>query len=160
MALRVVESPIGPLVVTATWRGVTGVGWDIDVVDPESSRDSVVLVDQAIEELDEYFAGGRRRFDVLVDRSSRRGFRGEVLDALESVTYGVTVTYGELAVRAGRPRAARAVGTSMATNPVAVIVPCHRVLPAGGGVGSYGGGTEAKRLLLGLEGSLAGSLDD
>lgn len=160
MARRVVDSPVGLLAVTATSLGVTGLGWDISVVDPESTRDSLVVLDRAIEELDEYFAGGRRRFDVPVDRSSRRGFRGEVLDALESVAYGATVTYGELAIRAGRPRAARAVGTSMATNPVAVIVPCHRVLPAGGGVGNYGGGADAKRLLLRLERGPGRSLYD
>lgn len=160
MARRIVDSPVGLLAVTATSLGVNGIGWDVDVVDPEVSKGSTVLLDRAIEELGEYFAGVRRRFEVLIDRSSRRGFRGEVLDTLESVTYGATVTYGELAVRAGRPRAARAVGTSMATNPVAVIVPCHRVLPTGGGVGNYGGGVEAKRLLLRLEGSLGGSLHD
>jgi methylated-DNA-[protein]-cysteine S-methyltransferase len=160
MARRVVEFPIGPLAVRTTSLGVAGVGWEMDVVDAESSKASLLLLDRAIEELDEYFAGGRRCFDVPVDRSPRRGFRGEVLDALESVPYGATLTYGELAVRAGRPRAARAVGTSMATNPVAVIVPCHRVLPAGGGVGNYGGGVDVKRLLLRLEGSLGGSNDD
>jgi methylated-DNA-[protein]-cysteine S-methyltransferase len=160
MARSVIDSPVGPIAVVATSTGVVGLGWDVDVVDPESSRSSQLVLDRAIEELDEYFAGRRRRFDVSVDRSARRGFRGQVLDALESVPFGVTVTYGELAARVGRPRAARAVGTAMATNPVAIIVPCHRVLPAGGGAGNYGGGVEAKRLLLAMEGSLGGSPED
>lgn len=160
MAQRVVETPIGPLALRTTPLGVAGLGWDLDPITPESSRTSSLLLERAVEELDEYFAGERRHFDVPVDRSSRRGFRGEVLDALESVAYGDTVTYGELAARAGRPRAARAVGTSMATNPVAIIVPCHRVVPAGGGVGNYGGGAEAKRVLLRLEGSPAAASDD
>lgn len=156
MSRRVVDSPIGPLVVTATASGVSGVEWPghPGVDDVDSSPEADVMLGEAVRELGEYFAGGRRSFDVAIDRSSRRGFRGEVLDALEAVSYGETVTYGELAARAGRPRAARAVGTAMATNPVAVIVPCHRVLPSTGGTGNYGGGVDAKELLLRLEGAV------
>ncbi|MCE2807833.1 MAG: MGMT family protein, partial [Actinobacteria bacterium] len=91
---------------------------------------------------------------VTIDRGGRAGFRGEVLDALETVSFGQTMTYGDLAARAGRPKAARAVGSAMATNPIAIIVPCHRVLPTGGGVGQFGGGVPAKEWLLRREGSL------
>ena len=90
---------------------------------------------------------------TLLDRSSRRGFRGEVLDALEGVPYGETVTYGELAGMAGRPLASRAVGTAMATNPLPVVVPCHRVLAAGGRLGGYGPGLALKERLLRMEGA-------
>jgi len=159
MARRVVDSPLGPLVVTTSAIGVCGLGWDEAVVDPEPSRRATMMIERAIEELGQYFAGARRSFEVPIDRSARRGFRGQVLDVLEEVPFGVTVTYGELAARAGRPRAARAVGTAMATNPVAVLVPCHRVLPATGGAGRYGGGVAAKRLLLTLEGSPGRSAD-
>jgi len=105
-------------------------------------------------QLREYFDGQRNDFNVPIDRSERLGFRGEVLSALETVPFGRTVTYGELATRAGRPKAARAVGTAMATNPIGIIVPCHRVLPSGGGVGQFGGGVSAKEWLLRREGSL------
>ena len=155
MSRTVLDSPIGPLVVTTTAEGVSGVEWPghPGVADVDGGPDADLVLVRAVRELGEYFAGTRRVFDVAIDRGARRGFRGEVLDALEQVPYGTTVTYGELAARAGRPRAARAVGTAMATNPIAVIVPCHRVLPAGGGTGGYAGGADAKAVLLRLEGS-------
>jgi methylated-DNA-[protein]-cysteine S-methyltransferase len=112
------------------------------------------VAEQAAVELEEYFAGRRRRFTIPLDRSARRGFRGEVLDALESVPYGETISYGELAAEAGRPGAARAVGSAMATNPLPIVVPCHRVTRAGGVLGHYGGGSDAKERLLRLEGAL------
>jgi len=108
----------------------------------------------ALAQLNEYFGGERTSFNVAIDRSARTGFRGEVLNALEGVSFGRTITYGDLAERAGRPKAARAVGSAMATNPIAIIVPCHRVLPSGGGVGQFGGGVSAKEWLLRREGSL------
>jgi len=91
------------------------------------------------------------RLTVPLDRAGRTGFRGEVLEALEAVEFGGTVSYGELAALAGRPRAARAVGTAMSTNPIPILVPCHRVLRAGGDIGEYGGGIEAKVWLLAME---------
>lgn len=139
----------------ATADGVSGVWWaDGDVVDPDRSSEAEAMLDRAVRELGEYFIGTRSVFDVPIDRSARTGFRGEVLHALESVPFGETITYGDLAARAGRPNAARAVGTAMATNPVAIIVPCHRVLPSGGGIGQFGGGVPAKEWLLRREGSL------
>ena len=155
MAHRTIDSPVGPLTVVATAAGVSGVWWSgRDITDPDGSADAAAMLERAVHELDEYFAGTRTVFDVPIDRTARCGFRGEVLDALEQVSFGETVSYGELAARAGRPRAARAVGTAMATNPIAIIVPCHRVLPSTGRTGNYGGGADAKLLLLRLEGSL------
>ena len=154
MATRAIDSPVGRLFLTASREGVSGIGWVAGADDDPSGDKGAeeAHLDQVEVELDQYFTGTRIRFDVAVDRSSRSGFRGEVLAALETVPRGTFVTYGELARMAGRPRAARAVGTAMATNPVAIIVPCHRVLPAGHGIGNFGGGTAAKELLLRLEG--------
>jgi methylated-DNA-[protein]-cysteine S-methyltransferase len=105
-------------------------------------------------ELDDYFAGTRRVFTVAVDLSGVEGFRRKVLEVLiGDVPWGETVSYGELADMAGAPRAARAVGTAMATCPVSVVIPCHRVIAAGGRIGGYGpGGLDVKRGLLALEG--------
>ena len=96
--------------------------------------------------------GRRRRFDIRLDWSATSpGFRRTVLQELTTTRYGETLSYGELAARAGSPRAARAVGSAMATNPLAIVVPCHRVIAAGGRIGGYGGGLEVKRYLLALE---------
>jgi methylated-DNA-[protein]-cysteine S-methyltransferase len=105
-------------------------------------------------QLDEYFDGSRTAFDVPLDWRLSSGFRREVLHELTAVGYGETVSYQELARRSGRPQASRAVGSAMATNPIPVVVPCHRVLRTGGGLGGYAGGLEAKRRLLTLEGVL------
>jgi methylated-DNA-[protein]-cysteine S-methyltransferase len=104
-------------------------------------------------QLDEYFARGRTRFDVALDWRLTRGFRREVLTATAAIPYGETSSYGQVAARAGSPRAVRAAGTALATNPLPILVPCHRVLRTGGALGSYRGGTEAKRRLLSLEAS-------
>ena len=155
MARRIVGSPIGRLVVVTTAVGVRNLGWSAAAgpEDADRSSEAVELLDRTLVELSEYFTGARRTFTVPVDRRERTGFHGAVLDALERVPFGHTVTYGELAARAGRPRAARAVGSAMATNPVAVLVPCHRVVPGAGGIGRYGGGVDAKAFLLRLEGA-------
>lgn len=175
-----IESPIGPLLVEATGDGLVGLWFAAD--DPtndtldnsiagsvDESPDpttaiarqgaldgaAVAHLDQAIREIREYMAGQRRRFDVPIDWSRSTGFRRDVLRELyDGVGFGEVITYGELAERVGRPRAARAVGTAMATNPVAVVVPCHRVVRAGRTIGAYGGGVEAKQWLLELEGVL------
>ena len=154
MARRTVDSPIGALTITATDIGVAEIrfGSAAGIDDVADSAAASAHLDEAARQLGEYFAGARTVFDVPLDRRARRGFRGEVLDSLETVRFGETVTYGELAERTGRPRAARAVGTAMATNPIAIIVPCHRVLPSGGGVGSYAGTPAVKEFLLRLEG--------
>ncbi len=149
------ESPVGDLVVVMGDSGlrklIVGGAVDVDTIDgvayPE--RDNEVAT-----ELDEYFAGRRRRFTMPVDLSSVAApFRRTVLETLyREVGFGETITYGELAALARRPGAARAVGSAMATNPIPIVVPCHRVLAAGGHLGGYGGGLGMKRGLLGLEG--------
>ena len=122
---------------------------------PDGPPDAVAGRDDAVaRQLDEYFRGARVRLEVEVDLDDVSGaFRRRVLETLhERVAYGETVSYGELAEMAGSPAAFRAVGTAMATNPVPIFVPCHRVLAAGGRIGGYGGGLAMKRALLVLEG--------
>lgn len=106
----------------------------------------------AARQLEEYFSRARRTFSVPVELSGT-SFQVAVWKALATIPYGETLSYGDLARRAGRPRAFRAVGQAMGANPVAIIYPCHRVVAARGHIGGYGGGLEMKRLLLGLEGS-------
>lgn len=154
MAKALIDTPIGALTVIANDIGVCRVWFgDLDE-DVSGTAVADVHLQVAVTQLREYFDGERTVFDVPLDRGARSGFRGEVLAALEDVPYGSTVTYGQLAERAGRPKAARAVGSAMATNPIAIIVPCHRVLPSSGGVGQFGGGVAAKEWLLRQEGSL------
>lgn len=154
MAQALIDSLIGVVTVIANDVGVCRVWFgDLDDdVNGTSVADAIVTL--AVLQLREYFDGQRTDFNVPIDRSERLGFRGEVLTALEHVPFGATVTYGQLAARAGRPKAARAVGTAMSTNPIGIIVPCHRVLPSGGGIGQFGGGVPAKEWLLRREGSL------
>ncbi len=154
MAKALIDTPIGALTIIANDVGICRVWFgnlDEDVAGT-SVADAHLAV--ALAQLNEYFGGERTSFNVAIDRSARTGFRGEVLDALETVPFGQTITYGDLAARAGRPKAARAVGSAMATNPIAIIVPCHRVLPSSGGIGQFGGGVPAKEWLLRREGSL------
>ena len=164
VAIAEVDSPIGALLVAVTRRGLVRVAFE------EEDRDRVVdalaaaisprlltsasLTDEVRRELDEYFAGERRRFDLRVDRRLMHPFAKEVLAATGRVGYGRLATYGEIARRIGHPRAARAVGAALGSNPVPVVVPCHRVIGAGGSLTGYGGGLPRKRALLALEGSL------
>ena len=112
-------------------------------------------LDEARRELDEYFAGRRREFDLELDwRLVRPGFYGRVLRETAKLPFGVTTSYGEIAARAGNPRAYRAAGTALGHNPIPLVVPCHRVLRAGGELGDYGGGPEMKEFLLRLEGAI------
>jgi methylated-DNA-[protein]-cysteine S-methyltransferase len=143
------DSPVGELVVEAGPAGVRRIVIDgVTPADGEPERD-----DEIAWELDEYFSGQRRRFTVPVELGAVASlFRRRVLETLrDHVGYGETVAYGELAVMAGRPGAARAVGSAMATNPVPILIPCHRVVAAGG-IGGYGSGLDRKRTLLALEG--------
>ena len=153
MARRILDTPIGALTITATAAGVCEVrfGTMAEIDDHDDGMGARANIARAERELGEYFAGERTGFGVPLDRSARRGFRGAVLDALERVGFGETITYGVLAERAGWPRAARAVGTAMATNPIAILVPCHRVLPSTGGVGQYAGTSAAKQPVGGIE---------
>jgi methylated-DNA-[protein]-cysteine S-methyltransferase len=155
------DTPIGPLTLAATEIGLVRVGFGhedqlLDDLARQVSPRVALLpsrLDRVKRELDEYFAGQREVFDVDLDWRLSRGFRRTVLERLYAeVPFGRTVSYLELAGVAGNPRASRAVGTAMATNPIPIIVPCHRVLRTGGHLGGYGGGLDAKRHLLALEG--------
>jgi methylated-DNA-[protein]-cysteine S-methyltransferase len=154
------DTPVGPLLVAVTDRGLCRVSFD-----PEPDRELESLarhfgvrvlrsrrpVDPVRRELDEYFEGKRRDFDVRVDLGGRSDFTRTVLEQLARIPYGEVTTYGTLAARAGRPRAARAVGTVMNRNPIPIVLPCHRVVGSSGSLVGYGGGLHRKRLLLDLE---------
>ena len=163
VAYRTVDSPIGALLLAATNVGLVRVAFareDHDAV-LQSLSDRIsprVLhhpgrLDGTARELDEYFAGGRTTFDVDLDWRLSSGFRSEVLHQLAEIGFGRTATYAAVARMAGRPAAVRAVGTACATNPLPVVVPCHRVVRSDGGLGGYLGGVEAKQALLDLEGA-------
>jgi methylated-DNA-[protein]-cysteine S-methyltransferase len=157
-----VDSPVGELTLAATPRGVVRIGFD------SQSREAVLeelaalvsprvleapgRLDQPRRELEEYFEGRRTRFDIDLDWSLTRGFFRRVLRATARIGYGEVSTYTEVAARAGSPRAVRAAGNALASNPIPILVPCHRVLRTGGALGGYGGGLERKQLLLRLEG--------
>lgn len=116
-----------------------------DVIPDDAGADDVQR------QLDEYFAGVRRDFDVTLDWRLAHGFTRDALQAVREIPYGETAGYGEVAILAGSPRAARAVGTACATTPFAIVVPVHRVIRADGSIGEYGGHPEVKRFLLDLE---------
>jgi methylated-DNA-[protein]-cysteine S-methyltransferase len=160
-----VDTPIGRLLVAQSGRGVCRVAFpeeDLDEVLGEIAQHlgprivrSAAATGPLRAAINEYFGTGRKAIDYPVDLGLMRSpFRRAVLTELTRVSAGGVVTYGELADRAGRAGAARATGTACALNPVPIVVPCHRVVPSGGGVGSYGGGVERKRFLLELEGVL------
>jgi methylated-DNA-[protein]-cysteine S-methyltransferase len=156
------DSPLGSILIGATVAGLVRVGLpaeDEDAVLDELARRVSVRVlhtsrdalTRARHQLDEYFEGGRRTFDVALDWRLTSGFRRDVLRATAQIPYGQTASYKQVATRAGSPRAVRAAGTALATNPLPIVVPCHRVLRTGGALGAYRGGPEAKARLLRLE---------
>jgi methylated-DNA-[protein]-cysteine S-methyltransferase len=160
-----VESPFGDLLLAATERGLVRVAFpeeDVDsVLDRISRRVSPRIVEapapleSARRELDEYFSGSRRRFELAIDWSLVGGpFGREVLRVTSEIPYGGVLSYGEVAMDAGSPRGSRAAGNALGSNPIPIVVPCHRVLHTGGGLGGYGGGLDRKRWLLELEGAL------
>ena len=161
VASRVVDSPIGRLLLAATDRGLVRVAFEVEGFDAVLTGLATRLsprileapgrLDDVATELDEYFAGRRQRFGVPLDFTLSSGFRQQVQHYLTQIGYGHTQTYKQVAEHVGNPRAVRAVGTACATNPLPVIVPCHRVLRSDGGLGGYLGGLDAKSTLLGLE---------
>ena len=161
LAYRTVDSPLGTLLVATTPVGVVRLAFESEdhdhVLSDLADRVSVrvlrapVQLDAAARQLDQYFAGDRRTFHLPVDLRLSGGFRREVLQHLLGLGYGRTESYTEVASAAGRPRAVRAVGSACATNPIPLVVPCHRVLRSDGSLGGYRGGLPAKRLLLDLE---------
>jgi methylated-DNA-[protein]-cysteine S-methyltransferase len=162
IAYRTVDSAVGPLLLAATPRGLVRVAF------ANEGHDSVLLtlsqrisprmleapmrLDPIARQLDEYFTGRRHSFDVALDWSLSHGFRRTVLEHLSAdISYGATASYAALARLSGSPKAVRAVGTACATNPIPIVVPCHRVIRSDGTVGAYRGGPAAKRVLLDLE---------
>ncbi|MFH8219054.1 methylated-DNA--[protein]-cysteine S-methyltransferase [Streptomyces sp. NPDC018057] len=168
----VADSAIGPLLLAATGEGLVNVVFHATgaVRDRALARlasrlgatpveaPGSPLLAEAIRQLDAYFAGERRDFELPLDWSmlpGDSGFNGQVLRALAAdVPFGSVVGYGDLAGRVGQPGAAQAVGVAMGSNPLPVVVPCHRVVERDGGIGGFGGGLETKRALLALEGVL------
>jgi methylated-DNA-[protein]-cysteine S-methyltransferase len=157
-----VDTPIGRLLLASTAAGLVRLGFereDLDLVLEELARritprvvEAPGRLDEARREIDEYFEGRRDHFELPLDWRLSSGFRRTVLEHLYSdVPYGHTVSYLQLATIVGNPKASRAVGTAMATNPIPIVVPCHRVLRTGGHLGGYGGGLETKVKLLALE---------
>ncbi|WP_194411022.1 methylated-DNA--[protein]-cysteine S-methyltransferase [Microbacterium cremeum] len=119
--------------------------------DPAVDPDGSAVADAAAAQLDEYFDGERREFDLPLDWRLVRGFTRAALEAVREIPYGETAGYGEVAIAAGSPRAARAVGTACATTPFSIVVPVHRVVRADGSLGEYGGHPEVKQYLIDLE---------
>jgi methylated-DNA-[protein]-cysteine S-methyltransferase len=157
-------TPLGTIIVGATRDGLVRIGLpnedsdDVlqqlaERVSPRVLRASREPLIQARRELDEYFGHDRRSFGIPLDWRLVTGFRREVLRATEQIPYGRTASYRDVATTAGSPNAVRAAGSALATNPLPIVVPCHRVLRTGGGLGQYRGGPEAKAQLLTLEGA-------
>jgi methylated-DNA-[protein]-cysteine S-methyltransferase len=164
------DSPIGRLLVVTGPSGIVRLAFEEEAEDRALAGVAAALGPRIVasdrelaserDALSGYLEGASTRLDLPVDlRLMAAPFRHKVLEELHrSVGRGETVTYGELAARAGNPKASRAVGSACARNPVPIVVPCHRVLPGGGGIGNYGGGPARKRALLELEGAIPRSL--
>ncbi|WP_284746297.1 methylated-DNA--[protein]-cysteine S-methyltransferase [Amycolatopsis sp. RTGN1] len=161
VAYRTLDTPVGSLLLAATAQGLVKVAFDrqdhdavlaalASAISPRILR-APARLDPVVRQLDEYFTGGRRSFDVPLDFRLARGFRLSVLEHLPEIEYGRTESYSQVATAAGSPKAVRAVGTACALNPLPVVVPCHRVVRSDGSYGQYAGGEEAKRVLLTME---------
>jgi methylated-DNA-[protein]-cysteine S-methyltransferase len=161
VAYRTLDTPVGTLLLAATRDGLVRVAYAAEGHDQVLENLAALVsprilkaprrLDDAARELDEYFAGQRHRFDLPLDYRLATGFRRKVVTYLPGIGYGHTASYAAVAAAVGSPRAFRAVGTACATNPLPLIVPCHRVIRSDGDPGSYLGGPDAKRLLLELE---------
>jgi methylated-DNA-[protein]-cysteine S-methyltransferase len=159
------DSPIGALTLVATPAGLAAIsfGSGEDLLDDVATRleadvaEQPARLDAVRRELDEYFAGERQVFEVPLDRCLSTGFRRAAQEAISRIPYGAVASYGDIAAGAGQPGATRAAGTACRTNPIPVVVPCHRVLRSDGSIGGYAGdmagGLDIKRHLLALEGA-------
>ena len=161
VAYRTVDSPLGPLLLAATEDGVVRLAYERENHDQVLQTLALKVsprvlhapgrLDEAARQLEGYFTGQRRSFDVPLDLRLSAGFRRQVLDHLRTIAYGHTESYAGVARATGRAGAVRAVGSACATNPVPLLVPCHRVLRSDGSLGGYVGGLGAKQALLTLE---------
>jgi methylated-DNA-[protein]-cysteine S-methyltransferase len=162
VAYRTVDSPVGPLLLAATEEGLVRVAFSVEGHDDVLAELAGAVsprilaaparLDPVARELDEYFTGQRRAFDVPLDFRLSKGFRRAVLTHLAEIPYGSTESYAQVAAASGSPKAVRAVGTACATNPLPLVVPCHRVVRSNGTSGRYRGGEAAKLTLLTMEG--------
>jgi len=163
VAYRTVDTPVGPLLLAATTEGLVRVAYECEdfdrVLEALANRVSPRVLrapkrlDRAARQLEEYFAGRRTGFELPLDYALSSGFRQLVQRHLPQIAYGHTETYKDVAAIVGNPKAVRAVGSACATNPLPVVVPCHRVLRTDGTLGGYIGGLAAKTTLLTLEGA-------
>jgi len=162
VAYATLDSPVGTLLLATTPRGLVRLAYldgdESDVLERLADKVSPRVLaaprrlDEPRRELDEYFAGRRREFELPVDWQLTHGFARRVLQATARVPFGATVTYKLIATEAGNARAFRAAGNALGSNPIPIIVPCHRIVHSGGGLGGYTGGLERKRVLLDVEG--------
>ena len=161
VAYRTVDSPVGTLLLAATPTGLVRIAYEGEGLDTVLERlatkiSSRILrapkrLDDTARQLEEYFARRRRHFELPLDLALSTGFRRAVISYLPAIGYGKTASYGDVAAAVDHPKATRAVGTACATNPLPLVIPCHRVIRSDGATGSYLGGPETKRQLLSLE---------
>lgn len=167
VAHRTIDSPIGGLILAATDAGLVRLAFEGEGFDrvletlvtrfdtqsalPSATERSAALLDQAVREIEEFFGGTRRVFEVPLDFRLSSGFHRSVQQFLRQIGYGETLTYKQVAEQVGNPNAVRAVGSACATNPLPVVVPCHRVLRSDGTLGGYAGGLPIKQSLLAME---------
>jgi methylated-DNA-[protein]-cysteine S-methyltransferase len=161
VAYRTLDTPLGRLLLAATPAGLVRVAYPTEGHDDVLAKLAVRVsprvlqaparLDPVARELDEYFAGHRQRFELPLDLQLAHGFRRDVLQALPAIAYGTTASYSAVAAQAGNPRAVRAAASACATNPLPIVIPCHRVVRSDGTLGGYLGGAAAKQTLLSLE---------
>lgn len=164
-SLSTVKTPLGELTLAASDYGISHLAFPSDPLHlrnliairddvddtPGNEDERLFILNKTSEEIEEYFAGTRRSFDVPLDLRAVQGFKLAVLENLKNVPYGSRVTYSELACASGNAAAVRPAGSACATNPVPILIPCHRVVKSGGIVGGYIGGSKVKEALLSLE---------
>jgi methylated-DNA-[protein]-cysteine S-methyltransferase len=162
VAYATIDSPLGSLLLASTDQGLVRVAY-LEFADRDAVLESLAervsprmleaprRLDEPRRALDEYFAGRLRKFDLPLDRRLMGDFMRRVLSATTTIPYGSVSTYGAVALKAGSPRGYRAAGNALGSNPMPIVIPCHRVLHADGGIGGYTGGLERKRTLLELE---------
>lgn len=161
IAYRTLDTPVGLLLLAATTRGLVRIAYQQEDHNAVLAKVAQTIsprvlcaparLDDVAKQLDEYFTGSRRHFDITIDVQLAHGFRATVLRHLTDIPYGSTASYAAVARATGNPRAVRAVGSACATNPLPVVVPCHRVVRSDGSIGGYLGGAAAKQALLRLE---------